>query len=70
MTLAGAEQRVVAVPLTAAEAELLDVPTDQPGLRFQTAARDATGAIVYTAISLFRGDRYEIAMHQDRQPAA
>ena len=54
----------------AAEAELLGVGADQPGLRFQTVARDATDAVVYEATSLFRGDRYEIALHQDRGAAA
>jgi DNA-binding GntR family transcriptional regulator len=65
--LGDADQRVVAVPLDAEEAELLEVKPGQPGLRFETVARDADGEPVYHATSLFRGDRYEIRLHQERR---
>jgi GntR family transcriptional regulator len=60
------EQRVVAVPLDEEEAELLDVAPGGPGLLFETVARDAGGEPVYYATSLYRGDRYEIRLRQER----
>jgi DNA-binding GntR family transcriptional regulator len=64
--LRDADQRVVAVPLSADEAELLEVEAGHPGLRFETVARDAEGTPVYHATSLYRGDRYEIQLQQER----
>jgi DNA-binding GntR family transcriptional regulator len=40
-----------------------------PGLRFHTLARDTRGVPAYYATSLFRGDRYEIELHQTRTDA-
>ena len=37
-----------------------------PGLRFQTVTRDRDGAPVLYAVSLYPGDRYEIALRQTR----
>lgn len=65
--LGEAEQRVVAVSIEADEAPLLGVPEGAPGLRFHTLARNGDGTPVYYAISLFRGDRYEIALRQTRE---
>jgi GntR family transcriptional regulator len=64
--LSGADQRVVAVAIDAEEAPLLGVDEGVPGLRFHTLARDTRGVPAYYATSLFRGDRYEIELHQTR----
>jgi GntR family transcriptional regulator len=68
-SLSGADQRVVAVAIEAEEAPLLGVDEGVPGLRFHTLARDARGVPAYYATSLFRGDRYEIELHQTRTDA-
>jgi GntR family transcriptional regulator len=67
VVLGDAEQRVVAVSIEAGDAKLLDVPEGAPGLRFHTLARNGDGTPVYYAISLYRGDRYEIALRQTRE---
>jgi GntR family transcriptional regulator len=64
--LATADQRVVAVKISADEARLLDVRAGDPGLRFHTVARDRAGVPVYYAVSLFPGDQYEIDLRQTR----
>jgi GntR family transcriptional regulator len=66
VALREADQRVVAVAIGREEAELLDVRDGQPGLLFHTLARDAAGTPAYYATSLYRGDRYEIELHQRR----
>ena len=66
VTLGDAEQRVVAVAIKADEAPLLGVPEGAPGLRFHTVTRDRDGAPVLYAMSLYPGDRYEIALRQTR----
>jgi GntR family transcriptional regulator len=63
---ADADQRILAVALAQADAERLAVPAGHPGLRFETLARDADGAPIYHAVSLFRADRYEIELRQRR----
>jgi GntR family transcriptional regulator len=68
VTLTEGEQRVVACAVEGEEAALLDVPEGSPGLRFHTLARDAERTPAYFASSLYRGDRYEIALHQRRTP--
>jgi GntR family transcriptional regulator len=65
-----AGQRVVSVAIEPEEAELLRVEPGDPGLRFHTVARDAEGAPAFYATSLFRGDRYEIEIHQTREEGA
>jgi GntR family transcriptional regulator len=65
--LGEAQQRVVAVSIEADEAPLLGVPEGAAGLRFHTVARSRDGTPVYYAISLYRGDRYEIALRQTRE---
>jgi GntR family transcriptional regulator len=64
--LGDADQRVVATAIEGEEAALLEVREGQPGLRFSTLARDSDGAPVYYAVSLYRGDRYEIELRQVR----
>jgi GntR family transcriptional regulator len=64
--LADADQRVLAVGIDGDEAEHLGVSEGHPGLRFQTLARDDDGVPVYYAVSLFRGDKYEIDLRQVR----
>ena len=63
---AQADQRILAVTIRSPEAELLGVPAGHPGLRFESLARDADGLALYFAVSLFRGDRYEIELRQER----
>jgi GntR family transcriptional regulator len=67
VSLGDAQQRVVAVSIEAGEAPLLGVPEGAPGLRFHTVARNRDRVPVYYAISLFRGDRYEVAFNQTRE---
>jgi GntR family transcriptional regulator len=67
VALGDAEQRAMAVPIEADEAPLLGVPEGAPGLRFQTVTRDRDGAPVLYAVSLYPGDRYEIALRQTRE---
>jgi GntR family transcriptional regulator len=64
--LGDADQRVVATAIEADEAALLEVGEGQPGLRFATLARDQARQPVYYAVTLYRGDRYEIELHQLR----
>ncbi|MQA73588.1 MAG: UTRA domain-containing protein [Solirubrobacterales bacterium] len=66
VVLRDADQRVVATAIEGEQAALLEVAEGEPGLRFQTLTRDAHGAPVYYAISLYRGDRYEIDLRQVR----
>jgi GntR family transcriptional regulator len=67
IVLGEAEQRVVAVGVEAIDAPLLGVAAGTPGLRFHTVARDDAGVPVYYATTLYRGDRYEIALRQTRE---
>jgi GntR family transcriptional regulator len=67
VTLRAAHQRVVVVRIEADQAPLLGVSENQPGLRFHTVARDRDDVPVYYAVSLFRGDQYEIELHQTRE---
>jgi GntR family transcriptional regulator len=64
--LGDADQRVVAVAIEGEDAEALEVAPGQPGLRFETLTRDAGGTPVFYAVSLYRGDRYEIDLRQVR----
>lgn len=66
VSLSHADQRVVSVAIEPDEASLLEVPEDSPGLRFHTLARAGNGTPAYYASSLYRGDRYEIELHQTR----
>jgi DNA-binding GntR family transcriptional regulator len=67
VALGEAEQRVVAVGIGADEAPLLGVTEGAPGLRFHTVTRDRDGIPVLYAVSLYPGDRYEIALRQVRE---
>jgi GntR family transcriptional regulator len=64
--LRDADQRVVAVAIEGDDAAVLGVPSGEAGLRFASLARDVDGQPVYSAVSLFRGDRYEIELRQQR----
>jgi GntR family transcriptional regulator len=68
--LRDASQRVVALAIGEDHAQLLGVEVGQPGLLFRTLARDAEGTPAYFATSLFRGDRYEVDLHQIREEGA
>jgi GntR family transcriptional regulator len=67
IALGNAEQRVLAVGIDADQAPLLGVPAGAPGLRFDTVTRDRDGTPVLYAVSLYPGDRYEIALRQTRE---
>jgi GntR family transcriptional regulator len=67
VSLGDAEQRVVAVGIEPDEAPVLGVPEGSPGLRFHTVTRDREGVPVLYAVSLYPGDRYEIALRQTRE---
>jgi GntR family transcriptional regulator len=67
VALGDAEQRVVAVAIEADDAALLGVPEGAPGLRFSTVTRDGEGVPLLHAISLYPGDRYEVALRQTRE---
>jgi GntR family transcriptional regulator len=64
--LRDAHQRVVAVAIEGDDADALGAEEGQPGLSFYTLARDGAGTPVYYAVSLFRGDRYEVSLRQTR----
>jgi DNA-binding GntR family transcriptional regulator len=67
VSLGDAEQRVVAVAIEPDEAPLLGVAEASPGLRFHTVTRDRAGAPALYAVSLYPGDRYEVALRQTRE---
>jgi GntR family transcriptional regulator len=66
VSLAAADQRVVAVTIGPADAALLGVSAGDPGLLFHTTVRDVEDRPVCFAWSLFRGDRYEVRVSQVR----
>jgi GntR family transcriptional regulator len=59
-----ARQSASAVALSAQEAELLQTQPGEPALLFRRTTRRESGRVIESARSLYRGDRYEIAMHQ------
>jgi GntR family transcriptional regulator len=64
--MAAADQRVVAVTIGQLDAALLGVSMGDPGLLFHTTVRDPDGRPVFSAWSLYRGDRYEVRLSQVR----
>ena len=64
--LRDADQRAAAVVIEGEDAALLGVTEGQPGLRFETVAREDSGTPVFYGVSLYRGDRYEIDLRQVR----
>ena len=66
VALGEAQQRVVAVSIETDDAQRLGVHEGSPGLRFHTVTRDREGRPVLYAVSLYPGDRYEIALRQTR----
>jgi GntR family transcriptional regulator len=62
-----AHQRVSAVALSGEEARLLQATERQPAFLFRRVTRRPSGRVVEYARSLYRGDRYEIEMHQEPQ---
>ncbi|NEN04981.1 GntR family transcriptional regulator [Diaminobutyricibacter tongyongensis] len=65
MTLSRAESRVSAVLPTAEEAALLQITQSQPCLRVHSRSITDTGGIAEQTTSLYRGDRYELAINPD-----
>ena len=64
---ATAEQRVFSVEIVGEDANLLHVAPGRAGLLFRTILLDEEGVPLGYAWSLFRGDRYEIQLHQQRE---
>ncbi len=65
MTLSRAESRVSAVLPTPDEAALLEITQSQPCLRVHSRSITDTGGIAEQTTSLYRGDRYELAINPD-----
>jgi GntR family transcriptional regulator len=63
-----ADQRVVAVEIVGEDANLLRVAPGRAGLKFHTILIDEDERPLAYAWSLFRGDRYEIRLRQERRP--
>jgi GntR family transcriptional regulator len=63
-----ADQRVVAVEIVGDDANLLRVAPGRAGLKFHTILIDQDERPLAYAWSLFRGDRYEIRLRQERRP--
>jgi GntR family transcriptional regulator len=63
-----ADQRVVAVEIVGEDAYLLRVAPGRAGLKFHTILIDDDEQPLAYAWSLFRGDRYEIRLRQERRP--
>lgn len=64
VTFGEARQRASAVAMTAEQATLLHAEAGQPAFLFRRTTRRHNGRVIESARSLYRGDRYEIAMHQ------
>lgn len=70
VNLGTASQRVSAVGLSADDAAMLHAAEGQPAFLFRRIARRPSGRVIECATSLYRGDRYELEIHQARQNAA
>jgi GntR family transcriptional regulator len=64
VTFGEASQRASAVALTPEEARLLETEPGAPAFLFRRVTRRQNGRVIESARSLYRGDRYEIDMHQ------
>ncbi len=64
VTFGEARQRASAVALSAEEARLLETDQGAPAFLFRRVTRRHTGRVIEWARSLYRGDMYEIDMHQ------
>ncbi|MCW3004872.1 MAG: GntR family transcriptional regulator [Conexibacter sp.] len=62
-----ADQRVVAVEIVGEDANLLRIAPGRAGLKFHTVLLDEDERPLAYAWSLFRGDRYEIRLRQERR---
>jgi GntR family transcriptional regulator len=62
-----ADQQVVAVEIVGEDANLLRVAPGRAGLKFHTILLDVDEQPLAYAWSLFRGDRYEIRLRQERR---
>jgi GntR family transcriptional regulator len=63
-----ADQQVVAVEIVGEDANLLRIAPGRAGLKFHTILLDDGERPLAYAWSLFRGDRYEIRLRQERRP--
>jgi GntR family transcriptional regulator len=62
-----ADQRVFAVEIVGEDANVLHVAPGRAGLKFHTILLDSDERPLAYAWSLFRGDRYEIRLRQERR---
>ncbi|SDT11828.1 GntR family transcriptional regulator [Jiangella sp. DSM 45060] len=62
------EQRIVAVLLDELHSRLLELAAGEPALRVHTVARDDAGRVVHYTEAVYRGDRYEAVLRQERRP--
>jgi GntR family transcriptional regulator len=67
VSLTFGDQQVVAVEIVGEDANLLRVAPGRAGLLFRTVLRDDEEEAVGYSWSLFRGDRYEIRLRQERR---
>ena len=63
---ASSQQRITAVSLTEAEAELLEAPEASPALHIERVTRDRDGRVIEFVRSVYRGDRFELHTEQLR----
>lgn len=70
VTMTRAAQRVSVVALEPADAALLEVAAGAPAFLFRRTTRRPDGAVVESARSLYRGDRYELEISQARGAAS
>ncbi|MDX2968881.1 GntR family transcriptional regulator [Kribbella solani] len=61
-----ADQRIVAVLLDDFHARLLELGAGDAALRFRTTGLDELGNVVHYTDAVYRGDRYEAHLHQNR----
>jgi DNA-binding GntR family transcriptional regulator len=66
--IAEATQRVTVLDLSTEDAGLLETEPGRPAFRIERTTRDADGAVLEFASSVYRGDRYEVLMHARREP--
>lgn len=70
VVISEADQRVRVATLTAEQARLLETRRGVPAFRIERLTRDGTGNVIELALSLYRGDRYEVLMHARRDLSA
>lgn len=70
MNLSRAESRVSAVLPRPTEAAHLQIPPGQPCLRVHSRSITDNGTVAEQTTSLYRGDRYELSINPESEPAS